>query len=187
MRRAFTLVEVVLAMALLSLLTVVLAGSFTALRKSTLARTRKLESRLPMLQSTQRLAQDLHASGSEGIGVYPDLVSICPTAPLTATGKTTWSRALQVWAWRPAQQQLRVYRLTPEAAQAEGFVGQAEEPLRPDLSDLQAYVDKQLPTGEIYALAECRFTLASGDLLEIEVAGLGKPAFRLSRTVGFRL
>jgi prepilin-type N-terminal cleavage/methylation domain-containing protein len=185
MRRAFTLAELMIAMALLSLLTVVLAGSFTALRKATQARTRKLESRLPLLQSTQRLAQDLQASGSEGIVVYPDVISICPKAPLSASGQVTWSRELQVWAWKPGQ--LRVYRLTAEAAQAEGFVGKAEEPLRPDFVELQIFVDKGLPPSETYSMAECKFALQGQDLVEIEVAGVGTPPFRLTRTVGFHL
>lgn len=185
MRRAFTLAELMIAMALLSLLTLVLAGSFTALRKATQARTRKLESRLPLLQSTQRLAQDLQASGSEGIGVYADLISICPKAPLSASGQTAWSQELRVWAWKSTQ--LRVYRLTAQTAQAEGFVGKAEEPLRPALAALQAFVAKDLPPSESYSLAECKFALQGGDLVEIEVAGAGMPPFRLTRTVGFHL
>ena len=66
-------------------------------------------------------------------------------------------------------------------------MGKAEEPLRPALPALQAFVAKDLPSSESYSLAECKFALQGGDLVEIEVAGVGTPPFRLSRTVGFHL
>lgn len=187
MRRAFTLVEVVLSAALLSLLLVVLAGSFASLRKSALARARKLESRLPVVQSTERLSMDLRSSGTDGIVVNSDLISICPKESVNTGGRCTWSQGLQIWAWRASRRELAVYRLDPPAAAAAGFVGTGTDPLCPPLTELQAYVAKDDPAPESYRLEDCRFALSDGDLVEILVTGIGSPPFQLARTVGFHL
>ncbi len=118
--------------------------------------------------------------------VAPDLVCICPKGPLAA-GKPTWTLGLQVWVWKPALHQLRTYRLTPAEATTEGFTGSPDEPLKPTLEALQAFAAKDLPATDSYALDECKFALISGDLVEVEVAGVGSPPFRLARTMGFHL
>lgn len=188
MRRGYTLVEVMISAALFSLLLVVLSGSFVTIRKVSLARTRRLESRLPLLQANERLASDLAASGANGVVVAPDLLSICVKNGVTAEGKVDWSAGLVLWFWNASGRSLQVYRLDMSAARAAGFKGDGVEPLCPKEADLRAYLSGGTVSAA-YPLQNCKFELTPEGQVEWEAQARdgGGPPFRISRTVGFRL
>lgn len=188
MRKGYTLPEILMSAGLFSLLLVVLSGSFVTIRKVSLARTRRLESRLPLLQANEKLAADLNASGADGVLVGPDLVSICVKNGVNSVGKVDWSAGLVLWSWNAAGRSLRVYRLDMTAARAAGFNGDGVEPLVPKLADLKAYLPTATPAQE-YPLGNCTLELTPQGQVEwtFEARPYGGDPFRLSRTVGFRL
>ncbi len=188
MKRGYTLPEILMSAGLFSLLLVVLSGSFITIRKVSLARTRRLESRLPLLQANEKLAGDLNASGADGVVVGPDLISICVKNGVTSAGKVDWSAGLVLWSWSASAHSLRVYRLDMTAARAAGFNGDGAEPLCPKMADLQAYVAGASASQE-YPLGNCTFVLTPQGQVEweLEARHYGGDPFRLSRTVGFRL
>jgi len=189
MKRAFTLVEVMISAALVSLLLVILSGCFISIRKVSVARTRRLESRLPVIQSLDRLGTDLLSSGTGGVVVGPTLVSVCPKAPVSPDGRPQWSAGLIVWSWQAASRELRVYRMQSDQARAAGFVGGTDDPLAPELSELQTFAAKELPTEEVYPLENCTFFLSKDGLISMNAAARlqgGRP-FSLTRLLGFHL
>jgi len=188
MRKGYTLPEILISAGLFSLLLVVLSGSFIAIRKVSLARTRRLESRLPLLQAHEKLAADLTASGADGIVVGPDLISICVKNGVTAEGKVDWSTGLVLWSWNASNKALQVYRLSSDDARTAGFKGDGVEPLCPKLADLQAYLASASPS-QVYPLQDSKFTLTPEGQVEwdAQARDYGGDPFRLSRTVGFRL
>lgn len=188
MKRGYTLVEIMLSAALFSLLLVVLSGSFVTIRKVSLARTRRLESRLPLLQANEKLSADLAASGADGVVVAPDLISICAKNGVTAEGKVDWSAGLTLWFWNASGHALQVYRLNMDEARTAGFKGDGAEPLCPKEADLRVYLAGAAP-GVVYPLQDFHLLLTPEGQVEwtAQARDSGGDPFLLSRTVGFRL
>ncbi len=76
-----------------------------------------------------------------------------------------------------------------DQARAAGFVGGTDEPLAPKLSELEAYVARNIPAEEVYPLESCSFSLSNEDLVSIQAVARqhGVTPFSMTRVVGFHL
>lgn len=126
MRRAFTLIEVVVVAALLALL----GGLFVKVLIPTLDITVRRSARIELQQNATmllaRIAREIGASTPAGLTLAPGALSIHALSDIDSDGNQLWRKHVTVYAYRPERRQ--VVRFTRDASST-----LAPSPLAPDL------------------------------------------------------